>query len=426
MRKKIAEWLNKPWAAYTFAICSGVLLFVVLTNLATIFGVFEDAFAVLSPIITGTVIAYLVNPLEVYFENKWFKKIKKEKIRHTIGGVVALIFLAAIITLLLNMLIPSVVESVSVIASNTDNYIAKLEEYGDNIIALAGRFNIDARNFTASWENSLTSIVSSLPEKAATLLATSMDVGTGIANGLIGLILAVYFIFGKETMVNGIRRLRSSILRPEVYERNSRFFLRCHKILIRYISYDLVDGIIVGMVNALLMAIFGMPYIALVSVVVAITNLIPTFGPVIGAVIGGFILVLTNPVQALIFLIFTVILQTIDGYMLKPKLFGDTLGVPGVWILITIIIGGKLFGMVGILLSIPFAAIFTFVYEELILPWFVKKRDERSMKRMKGSPEQAVEAESAATQGSAAPIAEGGSSEAGNVVPEAIDKAASK
>ena len=114
------------------------------------------------------------------------------------------------------------------------------------------------------------------------------------------------------------------------------------------------------------MSVAGMPYSILISLVVGITNLAPTFGPIVGGIIGGFILVLVNPFYALWFIIFTVILQTIDGYILKPKLFGGSLGVPGVWILISIIVGSRILGVAGILLAIPFAAIVDFIYHDLI------------------------------------------------------------
>ena len=125
----------------------------------------------------------------------------------------------------------------------------------------------------------------------------------------------------------------------------------------KYIVYSIIEAIIVGGVNAIFMCICGMQYIGLVSVAVGVTNLIPVFGPAIGAAVGGFVLLMVNPFHALIFLVFTAVLQTIDGYILKPKLFGETFGVSGLWILIAIVVGGRLAGMVGILLSIPAAAI---------------------------------------------------------------------
>ena len=135
------------------------------------------------------------------------------------------------------------------------------------------------------------------------------------------------------------------------------------------------------------MWIMGMQYAGLVSVVVGFTNLIPTFGPIIGAAIGGLILLLVKPVHALIFVIFTLVLQTIDGYIIKPRLFGNTLGVSGLLILVAIVVGGNIFGVVGILLAIPFAAILDFSYKEAFLPWL----EERGERRQKEKPPQEPE-----------------------------------
>ena len=122
----------------------------------------------------------------------------------------------------------------------------------------------------------------------------------------------------------------------------------------------------------------------LISLVVAVTNLIPTFGPVIGAVIGGFILLLVNPLHALIFVAFSVVLQTLDGYVIKPKLFGDSLGVSGLLILVFIIVCGNMWGIVGILLAIPLAAIIDFICRDVIMPHL----EERRHKLDSGSAEQ--------------------------------------
>jgi predicted PurR-regulated permease PerM len=140
--------------------------------------------------------------------------------------------------------------------------------------------------------------------------------------------------------------------------------------------FDISDGIIVGFANFFFFLIMDMPYNILISVVVGITNLAPTFGPIVGGLIGAFILLLVNPWQALWFILFTLVLQTIDGYILKPKLFGNSFGVSSIWILITIIVGGRMFGVWGILLAIPFAAIADYFYRDVI--W--KKLEKRTKK----------------------------------------------
>jgi predicted PurR-regulated permease PerM len=131
---------------------------------------------------------------------------------------------------------------------------------------------------------------------------------------------------------------------------------------------------IVGVLNAVFMLICGMQYVGLVSVVVAITNLIPNFGPIIGAVIGGFVLLLVNPLHALMFIVFTVAVQFVDAYILKPKLFSGSLGVSGLLILVASIVLGNMFGVWGMVLSVPIAAILSFIFRDYILARHEKKR----------------------------------------------------
>jgi predicted PurR-regulated permease PerM len=138
--------------------------------------------------------------------------------------------------------------------------------------------------------------------------------------------------------------------------------------------------------------IAGLPYAVLISVVVGVTNLAPTFGPLVGGVIGAVILVLINPWYALWFIIFTMILQTCDGYVLKPKLFSGVLGVSSVWVLICIIVGGRMFGVPGILLSIPFAAISDYIYNEFILVRLRKRRQKKEAGQPNAEPGQEKEA----------------------------------
>ena len=145
------------------------------------------------------------------------------------------------------------------------------------------------------------------------------------------------------------------------------FVLRCDTILVTYISQSFMDALIIGSVNAIFMAICKMPYIGLISVVVGVTNLIPNLGPAIGAVIGAYILLLAGPGNTLPFLVFCLILQSVDAYILKPRLFSNALGVSGVSILISTIVFGNMFGILGVVIAIPVAAILSFAYQEYFM-----------------------------------------------------------
>ena len=148
-----------------------------------------------------------------------------------------------------------------------------------------------------------------------------------------------------------------------------------------------LDALIVGVANAVFMALMGMQYIGLISVVVAVTNLIPTFGPIIGGAVGGFILLLVQPVHALIFIAFTFVLQFLDPYFIKPKLFGNTLGVSGLLILMSVLVCGRIWGIPGILIAIPLAAIVDFVYSEGILTALEKRKKDRQKKQPEAASE---------------------------------------
>lgn len=151
----------------------------------------------------------------------------------------------------------------------------------------------------------------------------------------------------------------------------------------RYLVFSLLDALIVGVITAIIMLILRMPYVGLISVVAAVTNLIPTFGPVIGAVIGGFFLLLVKPVYAIMFIAITLVLQVADGYIIKPKLFGNSLGVSGLLILLAIVTMGNAFGIGGILLAIPVAAICDFTYREGFLPYLQRRKERKQAEEQK-------------------------------------------
>lgn len=380
MKRRLENLLEKPWVAYTCATCAAVLFYMILSHLGSILSVFGEIFQYVAPVFYGIIIAYLINPVVNSFEKKIFRKMKRENARHSIAVVFGVVLVILIIGLLIGILIPSLIDSFSGIVANMNTYIETVHQFTITYADVFSKFNLDLASLTASWEKLVEQTVLSLAGNVDTIVSTSYSIGTGAVNFLLGLILAIYFLFDKKRLLNGIGRIRCLLSKDKNLKKRDIFWNRCHKILGQYICYDILDGMIVGVVNAIFMLIVGMPYVALVSVIVGVTNLLPTFGPIIGAVIGGILLVLTNPIHALIFLIFTIVLQIFDGYILKPKMFGGSLGVPAVWVLVSIVIGGKMFGIVGILLAIPFAAIFTFVYEENIIPWLQRKKEVREQK----------------------------------------------
>lgn len=373
------KWKKKKWFAYTVATCSAVVLYMLLSHVGNMFAALGAFFSFLRPIITGIIIAYVINPLANFFDRKVFHKLKGEKTRWTLSSICALIVLILCVVLLFVALIPQLVDSASALVSNMDTYVSALQE-------VLRRFETGSNSYFGLDFGKLFSFGDSFLDKVNSMMTAenfkifaggTANVGRGVFDIVIAFILAVYFLLDKRRITGGIGRFMALVIKPESFKKATEFLDRCNDILIRYISVDVIDGLIVGIVNFLFMVIMRMPYAALISVIVGVTNLAPTFGPIVGAILGAFVLVLIDPWYALWFLIFTVVLQTLDGYVIKPKLFGGSLGVSALMILIAIILGGKLFGVGGILLAIPFAAIIDFTWKDFV----IKKLEERQAKR---------------------------------------------
>ncbi len=364
---------DKTWYPYAVAACIGVALFVLLTRFGSIWQGCKTFIGFFSPVILGCVIAYIVNPLAKLYRRLLFSRLKKPSRQSFFANLLAFITVILFLVFTLMMLIPQLIDSVYTFIENLDGYVASLssmlEEWGLSS-------SLDLQKLIDSSENLLDTVATYIRENIKDILATSAHAGKSLVKWAIAFMLSIYLLADKERLKSGGGRFLRAVMRPEQYDRAVVFLRRCDFILSRYIVFNLLDSLIVGGANAIFMGIVGMPYVGLVSFLVAVTNLVPTFGPVIGGIIGGFVLLMVNPWHALAFLIFTAIIQTVDGYILKPKLFGDSLGISGLWILVGVIVGGRAFGVAGILLAIPGVAILDFLHREHLLPWLESRHKE--------------------------------------------------
>lgn len=361
-------------------LCAVAIFFIIFANVNSISGFFEGVTRVLAPIIIGLVLAYIIDPVAKFFETKVFVKLKKESLRRTLSAVIALILVLTLLIVFIGTLIPNLISSISMLMENADAYYATIEKTVNQINSLGFGLHIDLSAIEASVRNWLDDFVNNLSQNLSSILSTTKNIGAVLLNILIGVILAVYILFSKKYLLLGLRRLRKAIFTPKQYESDTRFWNRCHDIFIQFIGCNIIDALIIGISNAIFMLILGIPYVPLVSFVVGVANLIPTFGPIIGGAVGALVLVLVKPSYALWFLIFTIGIQILDAYVIKPRLFSSSIGLAPVWTLIAITVGGNLFGILGILLAIPVAAILTFIYDERFIPWLEKMSKARAAK----------------------------------------------
>lgn len=361
--KNFKSLLNNKWAANALSLSIAVLVYLLFSHLNIFGNGISAVFSYFYPVILGGVIAYVLHPLVLWFQRKVFKSIKSKRAKYNLSILSTLVFVIFVFIFILWAVIPQLVESVTGLLSHSDSYLSNI----DDIAKQLSSWGFDVDSLTNSIKEGVTSLSTTLSQNWSTIMNTTISVGAEIMNWIIGCMVAVYVLAAWDSIRRLIARFFKAILPDDSYRNASSFWHRCSNIFTKYIVCDLLDGLIIGVSNYIFMTLAGMPYTILISLIVGVTNLLPTVGPIIGGALGALILVLESPIYALIFLIFTVILQTIDGYVLKPKMFGALLGVPGLLILIFIIVGGNMFGVVGILVAIPCAAIISFVYQEEII-----------------------------------------------------------
>ncbi len=398
--------LSNRWGAYTVAAIAGVVAYLTLMNLSSVLGWLSRAAQIISPIIIGVIIAYLVDLVVVFFENKVFKKVQRAKLRYVLSVVVSIILVLLAISLFFWLVLPEILTSITDFISNAQNYKSIIEENLAKLDEFAAQYNINlgATNWTANIYSQTNKFIAEFTQNLSRAMDTVLSVWNILLNAFIGVILAVYFLAGKKRLFRGIDTFRHALLTDEQYKKHTDFLRRSNSIFSKYISFTILEAIGVGIVNAVFMLIVGLPNVVLISVIVGVTNILPTFGPIVGGFMGAFILLLEDPMYALIFVIFTCVLQTIDGYVVKPHLFGDSMGLPSFISLISIIIGGKLFGPIGILISIPFTAVMAILYHESLLPWLRKRKQEREKAE---AAEAAASARSSGKPSSKKPLSDG-------------------
>ena len=369
---------DNKWMPYALAGCVVVLFYLLVSHINYLFIGLKYFIGFISPVIIGLIMAYVLDPLVKVFERILFGKIgKKTNIARFASVWITIILVLLTLGIFMVALVPQIGKSLGTFFSNFDAYANSLQNFLNTISLDAAENSIDISNFTKLLDKAIENMADYIQDNLGNIVNSSINAGISVINTVISFILAIYMLCDKDRLRAGWRQFLQGILSEKSYSEISTFWNRCNEILIRYIAGDVLDGLIVGIVNFIFMSIIGMDYAALISVIVGITNLAPTFGPLAGAVIGAFFLVFVNPWYALWFLIFTAILQTLDGYIIKPKLFGNTLGVSSLWILVSIIVLGRMFGIPGILLAIPFAAISDVVYKEILLHKLEKRKEEK-------------------------------------------------
>lgn len=349
-----------------------IILYWILHETERVKSVISVLNGIFAPFVVGAGIAFIINVPMRSIESK-FVRIKKDGWRRTVALLITLVVIAMVIALVFYLLIPQVIATGKTFVESLPPFFMKIQE---NILAFLNE-NPQLMEWVTSHVDISNMNISGLLQKAldvagnsvATIIAGAFTAIGGIAgilvNGVISAVFAVYCLFNKETLCRQGRKLLYAYL-PETWCDNIVRVLRLtNTTFSNFLSGQCLEVCILGCMFAVSMAIFRMPYIPLVSVLVAVTAFIPVVGAFIGCVFGAFFILVDNPVQALGFVVMFLVIQQIEGNLIYPRVVGDSIGLPGMWVLLAVAFGGELMGVAGMFIMIPLASVVYVLLSEI-------------------------------------------------------------
>lgn len=415
------KW-NKKYttiATYTLIVIALAVLFVVFVFR---FDSFSKGFSwigtVAAPIICGIVIAYVINPLVMWIERTFFRKLTEgtppeknivmQKLSETKAGenavvraiekhsapmekklrrrrttaralsvTISYVVVLAVLVGICIAVVPSVAKSVVDLADQMPGYVKKIDAFVEDFFANNKEIS-DLISGSVLEFGSVLQKISKMIEPMANDIASGVwGFATSLLNGLknvvIGLIIGIYLLFSKERLLAQLKKIFFAFFRNSTCQRIFYVAGKSNGIFKNYIISNLIDSLIIFAAMAVGMLVMGMPYPMLLAVVCGVTNLIPFFGPFIGAIPCGVLILLVDPVKVIWFGLFVLVLQQLDGNVIKPHLFGESMGLPAIWVLVAITVGGNLFGVPGMLLGVPVFAVIYLLFAEFVSNKLKKK-----------------------------------------------------
>ena len=321
----------------------------------------STALSAATPLVVGCVIAYPVNILMRFYERHYFPKAVTGfavKSRRAVCLAAAFLTLVIAVTLVIDLIVPELVSCVSVI-------ISALPAALESLFNMLARLHLLPEDIAASlsgtdWQSKIGQLIDLVLSGAGTLvnavLSALSSVFSGIVTALVGLIFSFYLLLGKDRLAGQCSRLMRRYLRPAWYE-NITYVLRVlDDCFSRYIVGQCVEAVILGTLCTLGMLVLRLPYATMIGALTAFTALIPVAGAYIGGAVGALMVFSVSPVKAIIFIVFLVVLQQAEGNLIYPKVVGSSLGLPAIWVLAAVTVGGGIMGIAGMLLGVPIAA----------------------------------------------------------------------
>lgn len=356
-------WSKRPESMLDWFCVVGacIAFYLLLNNLGYFLGRIGIFINILSPFAGGIVIAYILDPMVKFFYARLFKEKKGTR-----GFAILLAYAVAILLLVLLgwLVVPQIVNSIGMLFTNFPSYIQGVQ---DMLLYVQSEYGIDLQQATKMLDDSeamVKEIYAMATDAMPQIVASIGSVASNFVAIFTSIAASIYMLADKDHLLHQLRTLAHAFLPEKVASNTLRI---CHYANVNFTGFfvgKIIDSAIIGVITFVAMTILRLDFAVLISVFIGITNIIPVFGPFIGAIPSVFILLLIDPLQAVIFCVLILIIQQLDGNFIGPKILGSSIGISALWILFSIVVGGDLFGIVGMIVGVPvFATLYGLAQE---------------------------------------------------------------
>ena len=375
-------WKNETVRKRIFIGAVLIILYLLLSNISDVAGVIGSTIGIFSPFILGAAIAFILNVPITTLEKHLFKKEKyqteKWAGRRRALSMFIVIFLAIVIVVLIILLIvPEISKTIVLLAKQIPEGIEKLSKWLVNATAKYPKVAEKIQEYSKNWEKALTPALNYLSEQGGSIISNGFGLITGVVSSvtsfLISFIFSLYLLSGKERLSRQGRQIVYSFLPIDKAEKFLHIVRLANRTFSNFISGQCLDAFMLGCEFIIVMSIAGMPYVLLLGVMIMVLALIPILGAFIGLGIGTLLILLVSPIKALIFAIIFTILQQVDANLVYPHIVGSSVGLPGMWVLMSVTVGGSLFGLPGMLMLIPVASVLYALFREHVTKKLAEK-----------------------------------------------------
>ena len=356
---------------YIIIIISYIALVIfALVNFSKIFAFLGKVISIFSPFLLGIILAFVLNVLNNFIEKKIFGKIKPSKIWNKIKRplciTLSLILVFLTIFFVMNLLIPQLKNSASLF---TDT----LPAYKEDIIGILNKFDVDEStvNKVGEYLDNFGKVITDyIKGNSKDVITVTTEVATSVINiiskGIITLVFAIYMIAQKETLSRQINKVMRAYLKPKTINKINTVGTLANKTFSNFVTGQCLEALIFGSLVFVGMLIFRFPYASTIGVLLGFTALIPIFGAFIGTAIGFILIMMVSPVKAILFVVFIIVLQQIEGNLIYPRVVGKSIGLPGMWVLLSVTVGGSIGGILGMLIATPLCSLLYALFTKMV------------------------------------------------------------